>query len=227
MPDVLDLIEDAIGSVEQRVARWPAGWSLMGLLLFGLVLTAILQNRTGDVVLLVGGAFVLYARRHFFWRDLRTSWMAFLVLGGVFACPYYANSTIDKPGDVAESPGERAVGAFQWRPYDAAHNGTAPLPMYDRFVVSMKPGARFRVRPSQSKSDPGIYIVQLDGEALIEVKPGVPRLTIAGKDAQTVAALPPGTYEVRGNVEQNVVEVRRVSGSQKVEVSGGARLVVD
>lgn len=223
--DPHDVVVGVWNAIEGQFAKWAIWKVALGSLFIGLVVEYVVGRGVGDITMYVLIAIGLYARRRVLLRDLKWGWLAFLPLALLVSYSTWVHRNMNRPGDVYENFGDREAGSFQWLPYDAAQNGTQPLDIQNKFGVTFRPGARMKVRPSHSMTRAGGYVVQLDGEAMVEVRPVADHVTMAGATSATTAVLLPGRYEVHGWLKGDSLQVVRIAGDSAVSVRGGARVV--
>lgn len=223
--DFVEMMEMVAETVVRTLGRWPAWWTIGGLFLLLLIPAIFINPRVLDALWYSTAAVVLYARRDHMWEDVkRGGWLIAPILAFFIWFPHHVAQAANKAGDPYETVGERTTGGFEWRIYDAQHNGTMPLEMFGKFSMQLAPGATARVRPSRAQAHAGGYIVQLDGNATFDVHPGTDHVTIAGKTAKTTAMLPRGKYAVQATLEKDRVVVRPLAGETGVQLQGEARL---
>ena len=223
--DPHDVVMSVWNVVEAQFAKWRVGWVALVAFLIALVVEYIFGHGIGDPTIWTILAISIYARRHYLLRDLKWGWLGFLPYAFFFSLNVWVHRNMARPGDVYENLGQREEGSFQWVPYDAAQNGTQPLDIQNKFAITLRPDARMKVRPSHSITRAGGYVVQLDGEATVDVRSIADHVTIVGATSATTAVLLPGTYEVRGWLKGDSLRVVRVAGDSAVAVRGGARVV--
>jgi hypothetical protein len=220
-----ELIENMYVAFERRVARLHSAAS-MGIAI-GI---AVLMYFTGfdrytDAFLLTSFIYITYARRHFFLRDLKVAFLPLGFIGFFASLNLFMRHSVNKPGDPTETVADRVEGETQWEHFDATHNGTRPLDLYGQIRATMRDGTHLKVRRSRSYSAPGILIMQVDGDARLEVNAGVSHITLAGATAETTAQLHPGAYEIHSQVARDQIDVKPLSDSAIADVRGGARIV--
>jgi hypothetical protein len=151
---------------------------------------------------------------------------AVIIVAAMFGFPIHTHHDLNLPGDDNESPSDRAAAARQWVSYDAARDGTKPLDVLGKLVVALNGGTKMNVRPSLSKGKPGGVVVQLDGDATIEVKSAADHMTLVGTEASPSLVLRPGKYAVHEEPRDFAVDVTNIGNDSAVVTTHGAPVIV-